>query len=155
MSISIGKYNLTHGLMLAPMAGVTDTVFRKLCKHYGAEYTVSEMVCAKALCYEQRSHRKEAALNGTAPLAAVLKSESPMAVQIFGCGITRCIQSGEKHDRSDSVFVCSVDVNIGILQNGKILEHMHLSSLSSAFYGAMLKAVVDQIIVKLLADLAG
>ena len=51
MSIKIGNVILKHGLMLAPMAGFTDYSFRKICKEQGAEYTVSEMVSAKALCY--------------------------------------------------------------------------------------------------------
>ncbi len=59
MSITIGTTQLKHGLMLAPMAGVTDRTFRLLCRRFGAEYLVSEMVSAKALCYEQRAKRKE------------------------------------------------------------------------------------------------
>ena len=50
MSLKIGNINLEHGLILAPMAGVTDRVFRNICAQHGAEYTVSEMVCAKSLC---------------------------------------------------------------------------------------------------------
>ena len=80
--LSIGGLTLTHGLMLAPMAGVTDTVFRTICRRHGAEYTVSEMVSAKALCYEQRS-RAGAPLR-TAPLAIVAEGDAPMAVQLFG-----------------------------------------------------------------------
>ena len=59
MGIDIGKLHLPFGIMLAPMAGVTDVTFRAICKEFGAEYTVSEMVSAKALCYEQHSKRKE------------------------------------------------------------------------------------------------
>ena len=51
--LKIGNAELTHGLMLAPMAGVTDRAFRNVCRGFGAEYLVSEMVCAKALCYEE------------------------------------------------------------------------------------------------------
>ena len=58
MSLKIGNINLKHGLFLAPMAGVTDRIFRNICADYGAEYTVSEMVCAKSLCYEQKSKKK-------------------------------------------------------------------------------------------------
>ena len=84
MGIKLGNIKLEHGLMLAPMAGVTDRTFRTLCKEHGAEYLVSEMVSAKALCYEQRSKRKESLSVGTAPLAAITEYESPMATQIFG-----------------------------------------------------------------------
>lgn len=40
--------DLRHGLILAPMAGVTDYAFRTICRAQGAEYTVSEMISAKA-----------------------------------------------------------------------------------------------------------
>ena len=83
MSIKIGSYTLEHGLMLAPMAGVTDKTFRLLCKKHGAEYTVSEMVCAKALCYEQRS-KKSADAGASSTLAHVSYEHMPMAVQLFG-----------------------------------------------------------------------
>ena len=53
-NIRIGNFELKHGLFLAPLAGVSDRAFRDICRRHGAEYTVSEMVSAKALCYEQR-----------------------------------------------------------------------------------------------------
>ena len=71
MSVRIGNYVLKNGIMLAPMAGVTDATFRRLCKRFGAEYTVSEMVCAKALCFEQRSKKPLAEHSATATLARV------------------------------------------------------------------------------------
>lgn len=79
-NIRIGKYLLPHGLFLAPLAGVSDRPFREVCRKAGAEYTVSEMVSAKALVYEQKCKK---ALR-TAPLASVMKNEMPMAVQLFG-----------------------------------------------------------------------
>lgn len=83
--LEFGKVKLKHGLMLAPMAGVTDHPFRSLCRSFGAEYLVSEMVCAKALCYEQLCKKSLSSHpSKTAPLAAVRADELPMAVQIFG-----------------------------------------------------------------------
>ncbi len=79
-NIQIGNYILKHGLFLAPLAGVSDRAFREVCRAEGAEYTVSEMVSAKALCYEQKSRK----LLRTAPLASVFTNEMPMAVQLFG-----------------------------------------------------------------------
>ena len=52
MSVSFGGVTLRHGLMLAPMAGATDLSFRELCRLHGAEYTVTEMISAKALVLE-------------------------------------------------------------------------------------------------------
>ena len=84
MKIKIGKGELRHGIFLAPMAGFTDYSFRQICRSQGAEYTVSEMVSAKALCYEMESKRLDPEQSKTAPLAAVKADELPMAIQLFG-----------------------------------------------------------------------
>lgn len=42
--MQIGPYLLPNNLLLAPMAGITDMPFRKLCSFYGAGLTISEMV---------------------------------------------------------------------------------------------------------------
>ncbi len=73
--MNIGKTVLPHGLLLAPMAGVTDAAFRAVCIAHGAEYTVTEMISAKALWYHDKK---------TAVLARIEADEAPCAVQIFG-----------------------------------------------------------------------
>ena len=52
--MKIGKININTRLALAPMAGVTDLGFRTVCRELGAGYTVTEMVSAKALCYQDK-----------------------------------------------------------------------------------------------------
>ena len=81
--ITVGDFTLRHGLFLAPLAGVSDRAFRNVCRQCGAEYTVSEMVSAKALCYEQMAKKASVSVH-TAPLASVYKSEMPLAIQLFG-----------------------------------------------------------------------
>ena len=49
--MKIGNVSLKYGLMLAPLAGYTNAAFREICAQHGAEYTVSEMISAKAVCY--------------------------------------------------------------------------------------------------------
>lgn len=75
MAIRIGELELPCGIFLAPMAGYTDRAMRLICREMGAEYTVTEMVSAKALCYGDRK---------SAPLARVTREEGPAAVQLFG-----------------------------------------------------------------------
>ncbi len=71
------------GLMLAPMAGVTDSAMRTVCADFGAACAVTEMVSAKALVYEQRS--RDSAPAKTAALCRVAEYERiPVAVQLFG-----------------------------------------------------------------------
>lgn len=47
IKMHIGPYRLSHPLILAPMAGVTDRPFRTLCRRLGAGLAVSEMVTAR------------------------------------------------------------------------------------------------------------
>ena len=49
--LMIGNVELNNNLLLAPMAGVTDLAFRKICKKCGAGLVEAEMVSAKAIFY--------------------------------------------------------------------------------------------------------
>ena len=73
--MKIGKITINSKLALAPMAGVTDLGFRTVCRELGAGYTVTEMVSAKALCYQDKK---------SLPLLELGGGEHPAAVQLFG-----------------------------------------------------------------------
>ena len=73
--ISIGGVKIEKTAALAPMASVADRAYRALCKENGASYMVSEMISAKGLCYSDRK---------TEELCAVIDSERPYALQLFG-----------------------------------------------------------------------
>ncbi len=53
----IGPYELDNNLFLAPMAGVTDLPFRRLCKRLGAGVVVGEMVTSDPLLQNSRKTR--------------------------------------------------------------------------------------------------
>ena len=55
MSLAVGDTVLKHGIILAPMAGVTDLPFRLLCREQGCEMAVTEMVSAKAILYGNKN----------------------------------------------------------------------------------------------------
>ena len=119
-TLKFGSVTLKHGICLAPLAGVSDYVFRSMARRFGAEYTVSEMVSAKALCYEQISRRQPTPNRvRTAPLAAVRREELPMAVQLFGsepkflAEAARLIESGEYRGASGEVPPSAIDINMG------------------------------------------
>ena len=61
----IGSVYIPNPLVLAPMAGVTDLAFRCICRELGAGLTVTEMVSAKALCYQDRKTRGLLKIGGT------------------------------------------------------------------------------------------
>ena len=73
--MKIGNITIDSRLALAPMAGVTDLAFRKICSELGAGLTVTEMVSSKALCYQDRKSRG---------LLKLFDGEHPAAAQIFG-----------------------------------------------------------------------
>ncbi|MEG1710504.1 MAG: tRNA-dihydrouridine synthase [Clostridia bacterium] len=66
---------MTSNIILAPMAGYTDVGFRALCRKYGAGLTVTEMVSAKALTYQNPI---------TLDLLKTKENEWPKCVQLFG-----------------------------------------------------------------------
>lgn len=53
-AVRIGPYTVSNGLVLAPMAGVTDQPFRQLCRRMGAGLVVSEMVSADLSLWNSR-----------------------------------------------------------------------------------------------------
>ncbi|HOY82476.1 MAG TPA: tRNA-dihydrouridine synthase, partial [Rhodoglobus sp.] len=48
-TLHIGPIALDVPVVLAPMAGITNTAFRRLCREYGAGLYVSEMITSRAL----------------------------------------------------------------------------------------------------------
>ena len=114
--MTIGNTTVPHGLMLAPMAGITDRTMRLICSENGAEYAVTEMVSAKALVYEQLS--RPSAPVRTADLCVISGGEAPASVQIFGSEpeflaeaaklISTCSYRGFR-----GVKPAAVDINMG------------------------------------------
>ena len=74
--LKIGNVELENNIILAPMAGVTDMPFRKICKKYGNPGLVcNEMVSSKAITYRDEKTIKMLELD---------ESERPISMQIFG-----------------------------------------------------------------------
>ncbi|MEJ2086519.1 MAG: tRNA-dihydrouridine synthase, partial [Acidobacteriota bacterium] len=73
--LRIGPYELDSPFVLAPMAGVTDKPFRRLCRYFGAGMTTSEMTTADTSLWQTPKSRHRLDLD----LDAV-----PVAVQIAG-----------------------------------------------------------------------
>lgn len=65
-----------NNIFLAPMAGVCDKAYREICMDMGAGLCVSEMVSAKAICYNDKK---------TAGLLSFTENQRPFIIQLFGC----------------------------------------------------------------------
>ena len=55
MQWKIGNVEIPNPFVLAPMAGVTDLAFRRLCKEQGAGLICMEMVSAKAISFHNKN----------------------------------------------------------------------------------------------------
>lgn len=107
--VTIGNAVIPHGLFLAPMAGFTDITFRDICRERGAEYTVTEMISAKAVCFGDKK---------TGELAAI--SDSRTALQIFGHepeavgeAVRRLLSGIYPLSESGSLSPAAIDINMG------------------------------------------
>lgn len=117
--MKIGKNNLKHGLFLAPMAGFSDRAMRRVCHEMGAEYSVSEMISAKAVTFGDRK---------TFSLARIKDDEGPVALQIFGSDpeiMGRAAEILTKKSREEGFTLpVAIDINMGcpvhkIFSNGE------------------------------------
>jgi len=102
MSFFIGNVEIKNQVILAPMAGITSTTFRKICSNMGAGLVVAEMVSDKALIYESKK---------TYELLKMDESERPISQQIFGGDkdtLTRAAKIIEEYMHPDII-----DINMG------------------------------------------
>lgn len=73
--LKIGNVELDSPFLLAPMAGITDGPFRRICREMGAGLVYSEMVSAKGLWFKDKN---------TGRLLEILDGVEPVAYQLFG-----------------------------------------------------------------------
>ncbi len=73
--IKIGNVSVKNNVFLAPMAGVTDIPFRKICRKFEPGLTFTEMASSKAMEYHSQKTEK---------LLEIMPEERPSAIQIFG-----------------------------------------------------------------------
>lgn len=117
--IKIGNNILEYGLFLAPMAGFSDRAMRRVCSDMGAEYSVTEMISAKAVTFGDKK---------TYTLANIRPDEGAVALQIFGSepqimGRAANILSTRAFGNG-YVSPCAIDINMGcpvhkIFSNGE------------------------------------
>ena len=142
--MKIGDFDLGHGLVLAPMAGVTDLSFRALCKRYGASLTVSEMISAKGVYYGDKK---------TAALAASHESEQPFSLQIFGSD-PEIMALAAKKLLTINPAIGIFDINMGcpmpkITGNGDGSSLMRDPSLAGKVVKAVKEATIAPVTVKM------
>ena len=101
--MKIGNVKPNGHVFLAPMAGVTDIVFRGLCKEMGCAMVYTEMVSSRALYHGNEK---------TEELMKISEKEQPVACQMFGNEPEIMAYAAEKYfnPRED---ICIIDINMG------------------------------------------
>jgi nifR3 family TIM-barrel protein len=104
-ALRIGPITLDAPVVLAPMAGITNTAFRRLCREYGAGLYVSEMITTRALVERNAT---------TMRLITHHESETPRSIQLYGVdpatteAAVRLLVQEDRADHIDLNFGCPV-----------------------------------------------
>jgi tRNA-dihydrouridine synthase B len=126
-------------LYLAPMAGVTDVVFRQICKELGADVMVTEFVSAEGIMQADQRTRK---------YTEFTDEQRPVGVQLFGGDGERMGEAARKIvDWKQPDFI---DINFGCPVNKVVAKNGGSSLLKdcpvlSAVASGVAKAVGDQV----------
>ncbi|MFA5070011.1 MAG: tRNA-dihydrouridine synthase family protein [Patescibacteria group bacterium] len=88
-------------LALAPMAGITDSAFRQICREYGADVLYSEMTSADGLFYGGKK---------TLELLKFNKKERPLVIQLFGKRPEKFTAAAAQVENSGA---SGIDINFG------------------------------------------
>lgn len=109
--LKIGNVELENNILLAPMAGITDLSFRKLCKENGCGLVETEMVSAKAIYYNDEKTLKMLNMEG---------EKRPISIQIFGNDPEIMAEAVKKLDGKSEI----IDINMGcpapkVVKNGE------------------------------------
>lgn len=138
--INIGNVALSSNVIMAPMAGVTDTAYRVLLKEQGAGLTCTEMVSAKGIFYKNKNNKM---ILQTAP------DEHPVAVQLFGSDPVIMASMAERIAEDFDI----IDVNMGcpvpkIVNNGEGSALMKTPELAGRILSTMVRVLSKPVTVK-------
>jgi nifR3 family TIM-barrel protein len=101
-TLKLGSVAVEPPVVLAPMAGVTNVAFRRLCRTFGAGLYVSEMITARALVEGNAK---------TVAMAAFAEDEPVRSVQL--CGVDPSVMGAAVHRLVDEIGVDHIDLNFG------------------------------------------
>lgn len=134
--LAIGPHVLANNLALAPMAGITERPFRRLCREWGAGLTVSEMIPSRSMLAGDRLALSKADHTG---------EEGPVAVQIAG-GDPELLAEAARWNEARGADI--IDINMGCPAK-TICKQVAGSALmrDEALVGRILEAVVGAVSV--------
>ncbi len=138
----IGRVTIENPVFLAPMAGVTERAFRRICRQFGCGMVYTEMVSAKGIYYQDSK---------TESLMRIDPEEQPAAVQIFGSDPEVVGETVKKAAESGALLI---DLNMGcpapkIVNNGDGSALMKNPELAGKILAAAVKNTKLPVTVKI------
>lgn len=138
----IGHVNLDNPVVLAPMAGVTDSTFRRLVKKFGCGLVCAEMVSAKALTFNNQK---------TMEMLDYTSVEKPISIQIFGSEPEVMAQGAVAVEQAGADII---DINMGcpvskVVKNQEGSALMKNPDLAVDIVREVVKAVKNPVTVKM------
>jgi tRNA-dihydrouridine synthase B len=127
--------DFTGKIILAPLAGVSDPVFRRICREHGADLVVSEMVSAEGVVH---------GATATKELMRIGSAERPVGIQLFGCNPDHLAQAATYAE--ERVKPDFIDLNAGcpvrkVVQKNGGAALLRNRDLFGRIVAAMVKAV--------------
>lgn len=131
----IGDIEIANQVVIAPMAGISNTAFRTICKKFNAGLICAEMLSDKALYYDNQK---------TINMTLVCEDEHPMSMQIFGHDIETMVFAAKVLDQETNCDI--IDINMGCPVN-KVIKAQAGSALmkEEEHAAAIVKAVVEAV----------
>ncbi|MCI5745083.1 MAG: tRNA dihydrouridine synthase DusB [Erysipelotrichaceae bacterium] len=102
MGYKIKNITIDGNVVLAPMAGVSNIAYRKMCKKYHAAMVTTEMISDKGIFYKDKK---------TLDMARIDENEHPIAIQIFGGSIDTLLYAAKWVDTQSNADI--IDINMG------------------------------------------
>lgn len=98
----IGDVYIPNQVVLAPMAGICNEAFRRICKRYGVGLMVAEMVSDKAIGFGNQK---------TLKMTKVHPDEHPISMQVFGSDVESMVEAAKFLDENSDCDI--IDINMG------------------------------------------
>ena len=102
MKWKIGNVEIKNRVVLGPMAGISNSAFRKIAKEMGCGLIVAEMVSDKAICYGSKK---------TLDMLYMTDFERPLSQQIFGSDKTSFTKAAKYIE--ENMHPDIIDINMG------------------------------------------
>ncbi|MDD3199419.1 MAG: tRNA dihydrouridine synthase DusB [Eubacteriales bacterium] len=140
--MNIGNVSLNNPFFLAPLAGITDSPFRRICKEQGAGLVYSEMISGKGLYYNDKA---------TERLLRIYEDEKPVAFQIFGSEPDIIADAAKRLANREN---CILDINMGcpvpkVIKNGEGSALLKNPDLVGAIVEAAVSSAGKPVTVKI------